>query len=277
MKRPPIDILPLFPVLNEKLISFLRNLSPQDWQKETVARHWKVKDIVAHLLDGNYRQISVKRDAWAPPPDVAIESHEQLVEYLNRFNADWVKAAWRMSSALLIEQLEITNAECYEVFAGLDPFASSVYPVSWAGEELSQNWFDTAREYTERWLHQQQVRFAMHDSSLLTQELYNPCLQIFLQAWPFTCKNVDAPEGTVLKTCITGEGGGNWWLEKKGNAWKMANASSSVPAAETIIDGKVAWILFSKSVRKDDIGDKYEIRGNRQLGEKILDMISVMA
>jgi hypothetical protein len=42
----------------------------------------------------------------------------------------------------------------------LDPLAPAAFAVSWAGEETSSNWFDTARELTERWHHQQQIRLA---------------------------------------------------------------------------------------------------------------------
>ena len=45
------------------------------------------------------------------------------------------------------------SARYYESF---DPFAPAVFAVSWAGEAISLNWFDTARELTERW-HQQQI------------------------------------------------------------------------------------------------------------------------
>jgi len=40
-----------------------------------------------------------------------------------------------------------------------DPYATAPYGVSWAGEEKSANWFDTAREFTER-CSQQQIRLA---------------------------------------------------------------------------------------------------------------------
>ncbi|MEO5564403.1 MAG: hypothetical protein ABIR18_13235, partial [Chitinophagaceae bacterium] len=170
-----------------------------------------------------------------------------------------------------------SNKEVYKVFAALDPFASSLYPVSWAGETLSYNWFDVAREYTERWLHQQQVRDAMGDKSILTKELYYPVLNIFIQAWPFTSANAKAGEGTVLKTIVTGDGGGEWFLVKTGDQWKLSSDTGSTIAAETTIDGDVAWKLFSKSVRKEDIAESYSIKGDNALGELILEMVSVMA
>jgi hypothetical protein len=58
----------------------------------------------------------------------------------------------------------------------LDPFARAIFNVSWAGEETSPNWFDTARELTERWHHQQQIRLATHRPGIMTRELYNPVI-----------------------------------------------------------------------------------------------------
>ena len=49
----PIQVLPLFPVLDDKLSELLRSLSSEDWQQPTLARKWTVKDVAAHLLDGH--------------------------------------------------------------------------------------------------------------------------------------------------------------------------------------------------------------------------------
>lgn len=275
--KPPIDIVYLFPRLNSQLISFLKSLSPADWQKQTVARLWVVKDVAAHLLDGNFRRISLHRDGWSAAPGFPINSDAELVQYLNTLNADWVKAARRLSPAVLIDLLETTNPQVYNLFKSLDPFAESAYPVSWAGETKSFYWFDIAREYTERWLHQQQMRDAVGNKEILTKELYHPFLHIFMQAWPFTCANAAADEGSMLKAIVTGEGGGEWFLLKTNSQWKLSETGGNMLAAETIIDGDVAWKLFSKSVRKEDIAGNFEIKGDKVLGGCILNMVSVMA
>jgi Mycothiol maleylpyruvate isomerase N-terminal domain len=138
--KAPIETLHLFPLLNKELISFLRQLSPADWQKQTVAKKWLIKDVTAHLLDGNYRRIALHRYRWSVAPDIAINSYDELVRYHNTLNGDWVKAARRLSPAILIELLESTNAVVYEEFSKMDPFALAAYPVSWAGETKSYNW-----------------------------------------------------------------------------------------------------------------------------------------
>ena len=77
--KPPIDTLPLFPVLNNELASFLKNLSRHDWNKQTVARKWVVKDVAAHLLDGNFRKIASHRDNWKIVPDRSVNTFDALV------------------------------------------------------------------------------------------------------------------------------------------------------------------------------------------------------
>ena len=56
-----------------------------------------------------------------------------------------------------------------------------MFPVSWAGEEESANWFDTAREFTERWHHQQQIRLAVDKPGIMTREFYFPVLDCFMR------------------------------------------------------------------------------------------------
>jgi hypothetical protein len=273
---PPIDTLHLFPRLNKMLTDFLRALPEEDWHKPTVARQWRVKDVAAHLLDGNFRRIALHRDGWAVRPGVPINSYSDLVQYLNMLNADWIKAAKRLSPQILIELLEQTNEEVYRLFSALDPFAEAMWAVSWAGELKSYNWFDLAREYTERWLHQQQIRDAMGNEELLNKEFYHPFLTVFLQGWPHTCADLRAEDGTLLKTTITGEGGGDWFLLQSNGQWKLSETGGQ-PVAETTINGSLAWKLFSKSIRKEDLDGGVAIKGDRQLGERILDMVSVMA
>ncbi|NJN42677.1 MAG: hypothetical protein HC811_11030 [Flammeovirgaceae bacterium] len=52
-KEIPIDTLPSFPKLDEKLLEVSENLNPSDWEMKTLAAKWTIKDVAAHLLDGN--------------------------------------------------------------------------------------------------------------------------------------------------------------------------------------------------------------------------------
>lgn len=54
----------LLPILDEKLIELLSSLTPDEWNAQTVAKRWKVKDVASHLLDGNLRGLSITRDHY---------------------------------------------------------------------------------------------------------------------------------------------------------------------------------------------------------------------
>ena len=58
----PLDTAPLFPELHAELLSFLRALEPADWERPTVAGAWRVRDVAAHLLDGELRTLAAHRD-----------------------------------------------------------------------------------------------------------------------------------------------------------------------------------------------------------------------
>ena len=59
----------LFRPLSKQLVTLLRGLAPADWDRPTLAGAWRVRDVAAHLLDGQLRRISVQRDAHLIPPD----------------------------------------------------------------------------------------------------------------------------------------------------------------------------------------------------------------
>ena len=65
----PIPTVHLFPIIDQKLIELLQSLTPEDWERPTIAKKWRVKDIAAHLLDGNIRTLSLSRDKHLLVPD----------------------------------------------------------------------------------------------------------------------------------------------------------------------------------------------------------------
>ncbi len=69
----PILTAHLLPVIEARLIELLRSLRPDEWEMQTIAPAWKVKDVAAHLLDTQLRKLSLVRDGYAaaPPPRFA--------------------------------------------------------------------------------------------------------------------------------------------------------------------------------------------------------------
>ncbi|NBA88968.1 hypothetical protein GVN16_24545 [Emticicia sp. CRIBPO] len=272
----PIFLNDLFPKLDEKLIEVLRSLSKEDWERQTIAPLWKVKDVAAHLLDGNIRTLSMLKDGYFGDSPGEISSYQDLLSYLNRLNAEWVKAMKRVSPAILTDMLEATGKEYHQFLTTLNPFADAAFSVAWAGEDVSQNWFHIAREYTEKWHHQQQIRLAVDlDHELYTRELYHPHLETSMRALPHHYRNVEGKAGETIQFSISTEGGGDWFLSHNGQAWALTGNSENI-ISKVNIKGEIAWRIFTKGISRAEAEKQTGIEGDPR-GSRILDMLAVMA
>lgn len=272
----PIPTLHLFPLLDKELISLLQSLTAEQWQLATIAKLWTVKDIASHLLDGNLRTIAYYRDNYLEAAS-GINSYADLVAYLNGLNMSWTNATKRLSPQILIELLVATGKQYIEQLEKLNPFDTAIFSVAWAGQHQSANWFHIAREYTEKFIHQQQIREAVGKQGILTKELFYPFINTFMYALPYTYKNVSAATGAVVQIKILTAIGGEWNIEKTAGHWILADATNAAPAATVSIMPDVAWRLFSKGISPATALDMVEITGDKELGRIALQMVSVMA
>src|SRR5271154_3721650 len=118
---PPIFTAQLFPKLEAKLIELLRSLAPEDWEKQTLAPKWKVKDVAAHLLDAQIRKLAAARHGYKPENSKKL-SPAKLVTLIDTLNAEGVRQYGRMPPAELISRMEAASRESAEYHQALDPF-----------------------------------------------------------------------------------------------------------------------------------------------------------
>lgn len=277
----PILTAHLFPKVDGLLLELLRSLSPEDWEKQTVSPKWKVKDVAAHLLDTPLRGLSISRDGYVPPAP-RLDSPGALGAYIDCLNDEGVRVYRRLSPAVLISLLEVACKQLADYHAARDPYAMAPYGVSWAGEEKSANWFDTAREYTERWHHQQQIRLAVDRPEtlrpgILTRELYYPVLDCFMRALPFTYRDVPAALGTSVRITVSGECGGIWHLRREDSKWVLTQNECGHPSAETTIPQEIAWRIFTKGMDRESALSQVRISGDRALALPVLGMVSIVS
>src|SRR3989440_6083044 len=272
----PILTAHLFPKLDGMLIRLLCSLAPEDWEKPTVSPKWKVKDVAAHLLDTPLRGVSIARDGYLPEAP-RISSSVELAAYINRLNEEGVSLYRRLSPAVLISLMQVASQLLAEYHRSRDPDANAPYGVSWAGEEKSSNWFDTAREFTERWHHQQQIRLAVNKPGIMTRELYHPVLDCFLRALPFTYRTVSAKPGTYVQINVSGECGGSWYLSRAEQAWQLTEEPLGDKLSETTIPQEIAWRIFTKGIDRESALSQVKVTGHVALGLHILEMVTIVA
>ena len=274
------DVRSQYAKVESALAVLLKGLSAEEWQRPAT-KQWTVKDVAAHLLDGHTRALSLWRDRYFSEKPVDISTQEKLVGFLNRLNSDWTQAARRISPAVLIQFIETTSAEVLAFFAQLDLHAPAPFPVAWAGENESATWFHLARELTERWHHQQQIRAATGKENVLdrinTPELYYPVLDTFMLALPHHYRSVAAPAGTSVEVEVTGEVSGSWTIERQPGGWKLIAVNQPSPTAKAILPDTIAWRILTKGITPEAAEELTSISGDSALGKHVLKMVSVMA
>jgi uncharacterized protein (TIGR03083 family) len=274
MRPAPIIVADRFPALRTQLLGLLAELSEDEWARPTAAPHWSVKDVAAHLLGGDIGILARVRDGFQPA-GAAVQDYEQLVALVNRLNAEWVLAARRMSPRVLRELLAFTGPHVEEWFASLDPMAMGG-PVSWAGPEPAPVWFDLAREFTERWHHQQQIRDATGRPPLYDAYFLSPVLDAFVRALPHSFRHAAAPPGTIVRLEISGAAGGVWFLQRTDPAWTLVLESQAEPAADVVLPQDTAWRLFTKGVDRQSASARAVIRGDAGLASPVFGTTAII-
>lgn len=248
----PVLTAHLFGPLHAELIGLLRSLTPEHWARPVTAGDWTVRDVAAHLLDGDLRRISVDRDAHAPPaPAGGIHGYDELVAWLDALNAEWVAAARRISPRLLTDLLEHTGVEVARLMEATDPLSAATFPVAWAGDQATPAWLDVGREYTERWHHQDQIRDAVGAEPLAAAVWLRPVLAISLRALPRSYAALSRPAGTTIALAVDGVAGGQWSLTSDGARWQLhEGAAPASPACRIAMnDLTLARLLLHRLPR----------------------------
>ena len=217
--------------------------------------------------------LSRLRDGAAPTDTPGRPAgFQELVASLDRLNQSWVEATRRISPRLLCELLAVTGEATERYLTSLELFAVEE-SVSWIRPDPVPNWLDVARQYTERWTHQQQIRDAVGMPGLKEPASWRRC-------WPpcacaaraFT--DVPAAVGTTVEVVIAGEAGGCWVLTRTPHGWRLAAGTATAPVARVALEAETAWRLWTKGIRPDTAQAAVSISGDRALGLPVLDAVA---
>jgi uncharacterized protein (TIGR03083 family) len=268
-------VVDLFPAERAALLELLQGLSPEAWAWPTVCAGWSVKDIALHVWGDDVGLLSRTADFRFPAGN-DFADWAAVLAFINEANDLWVRATRRLNPALLGKYLALSGAEVAQFLATVDLFALGE-PVSWAGPEPAPVWFDVAREYTERWLHQQHIRDAVARPGLKSRRWFGPVLDTFVRALPHTFRLVSAAPDTTVQLTISGEAGGVWSLRRAEAGWQLFQGEAPAPTATISMDQEVAWRCFSKGLSPAEAEARSTFSGDRSLGRKVLETVSIIA
>jgi uncharacterized protein (TIGR03083 family) len=270
----PILVVDLFPAERAALLELLGSLDPAAWQHDTACAGWTVRDISAHLVADDLGRLSRDRDDYRP--DRRLEG-EALLPFIDRQNDEWVRAMRRISPELLMTLLDVGGRETQAHFESLHLFAIGD-PVSWAtGDHPAPVWLDVARELTERWHHQQQIREAVEAPLLTDPALLRPVLETFAHALPQTFRTCERPEGTVARLVVSGDSGGTWSIVRETDAWRLHAGRPTSPDAEAELDQDDFWRLATKGLTPDVAETRASLSGDLELARRLLTIVAIIA
>ncbi len=269
----PLVVLDLFADDRTALLSLLAALNADDWEQATTCDGWSVKDVASHILGSDLANLSRRRDGYqgdAPAPG------QDLVSFLNGSNDIWMHAARRLSPRVVYDLLAAAGPPLFDYFASLDLLALGA-PVSWAGPAPAPVWLDVARQYTERWHHQQHIRDAVGQPGQTDPRFLHPVLATFAYALPAALHDTDAPVGTIAHFHVHGEAGGDWSVERQPNGWQLYTGVPATAAARVDLDQDRAWRLYTKGISPQEAQGAATFSADYHLGRRLLDAVAIIA
>ena len=274
------DTSHLFAPLRAGLVAVLRALEPADWDRPTVAGAWRVRDVVAHLLDAELRTIGAHRDGHMLTAG-EVRSYADAMELIQRLNAEGVAFARRLSPQLLVDLLAVTGDWMSTFVTSLDPDARAVFAVAWAGESQSTNRFDTAREYTERWHHEMQIRTALgprgNATALLSEEFAVPLIETSVRALPHAYHESAAGDGSTLVVVIDGSSWRRTYsMRREAGEWTLRVGDTPNAGARIAGDVDVWWRLLFNALKGAEATRSFVATGAPELLAPLWGTRSVM-
>jgi uncharacterized protein (TIGR03083 family) len=229
------------------LLELLGSLSGDEWLTPTPALGWCVRDVALHLLDDDLGWLSRSRDGDLTGVIPTHVDHGQFVRALDDKNQRWIDAANGLSQRVVGDLLAWSGEEVAAYHENL--VLNEPTDVRWAGGEVP-GWLGIGRDFTERWVHQKQIRQAVgrpgdHDRYLPT------VLSIFVWAFPHQYHPV-AEVGTTVDLNLGTSA--RWHLVRNEANWELKNGPAASPAAAIVTEMRAAWRqLTGASVRKGKV------------------------
>jgi uncharacterized protein (TIGR03083 family) len=275
---PVTDTRAYFRPLGREFVALLESLSRPAWDLPTVAGEWKVRDVVAHLTDTALRRLSHHRDALMEDASSSAGpvDEREIAALVNGLNASWVAAARRFSPRVLTRLYAAAIEDLAGFFEGLPLDAPALFGVSWAGEESSAGWFDVAREFTEQWHHQAQIRDAVGAPAPSDPAWLRAVLETAVRGLPHAYRGVAAERGTTVALEISGPSGGVWTLERDDRGWRIARGAGASPDAAASLTDDTAWRLLFNGLTPEDADGRVTRRGDARWSAPLLAARSVI-
>jgi uncharacterized protein (TIGR03083 family) len=244
---PPWDYAALFTAERERLSELLDGLAGTDWDRPSPCPGWTVLGLCCHLAGDDAGLLSRHRDGYfgTPPPEGLTEP--ESVAWLDELQAEWVRAARRLSPRLVTDLLRWAGPQISATFRDEDPRARTA-SVSWAGDGPVPVWLNQARELSEYWIHRQQILQATGRPSDLRADLAGPVLDGLRWAYPYRLAGIPAHPGDTVTIEVSGPVTRAWQLVAGPAGWAYRDEPGPRLAASLAMSTEQAWRLLTSNL-----------------------------
>jgi hypothetical protein len=176
---------------------------------------------------------------------------------------------------MIVSLLGTTTPEVLAFWASVDLDLLGE-PVSWAGPAPAPVWLDCARDFTEYWIHQEQIRDATGRHDVDAPDEVHAVLDTFLRAVPYTLEGCPRPAGTSVAVQVDGPEGGRWSWRRGGDGWCPAQ---SEPGRGTVVRFDAAdtvWRLGTRMLSPAEAGERAEVTGDDELARQVLQIVCII-
>jgi len=97
---------------------------------------------------------------------------------------------------------------------------------------------------------------------------------------PYGLRTATAPAGTAALVRVTGDAGGDWWVERYRDAWRLADPVACTPITTVTVAQDDAWRVLMKRISAADSRKAFpsiHIDGDQEIGNAFLETVCVMA
>ena len=282
---PDLDTAPLFTPLRVALTTLLRGLQPADWNASTVAGAWRVRDIVAHLLDGELRTLAAHRDGHPLAADGTVQGYTDVIALVQGLNAEGVAAGRHWSPRILIDLLETSGAWMAAFIATLDPDAPALSRWRGGRSGLDESIRHGARVYrggTTRCRSGWRSAIAASTGSAPRRALRGAVVETAARVPPDAYRGRrgrwDHHRDRVIsrggRRCAVA--GRSWMLRQERGAWHLYAGTAVDPTLRVTAGPDLWWRLFFNAIAPDDVAGAFDVEGDTALAEPLWGARSVM-
>lgn len=249
-------------------MALLAALTPAEWDCSSAAPGWTVKALALHLLDDDLGWLSRHRDG--DRTGLLDEGdHDSFVRALAAKNQRWIDGTQTLSPRVVTDLLRWSGHQVDAYYATESLTGDS--HVSWASDEPVPMWFDMAREFTERWVHQMQIREAVGRVGDYRDTYLATVLRIFTWALPHQFRVAEAA-GVEVQVDLAS--GGLWHLVCEGGSnWSLHQGTAESPSASAYCADDCGWRWLTGA---DFMGEGVVLEGQPSLYQPLLDIRAVI-